>query len=99
MDVEEGKDASLEFDDLDSIWADLEGKNAQIDLEDLDDEENIFSKTEAIPPPAKIEPAADEFTVEKLQEELSGARNEDDEEVPQCPYTFSAAAPSATLQR
>ena len=37
LDIEKGKDASLEFDDLDSIWADLEGKNAQIDLEDLDD--------------------------------------------------------------
>lgn len=97
LDIEKGKDASLEFDDLDSIWADLEGKNAQIDLEDLDDEENIFSKTEAIPPPAKIEPAADEFTVEKLQEELSGARNEDDEDLQNFFTAFKTKAPEQEI--
>ena len=93
--IKEGHDESLQFDDLNSIWADLEAKNAQVEinLDDLDADEDIFSATHAIPAPAEPEPSADEFTVEKLHTELSSARNEDDEELQKFFTDFKSQAP------
>ena len=96
-DIKEKNDVVLEFDDLDSIWAELEGPNAQVDLNELDEDESIFSNSEAIPPPVETDPATEEFTVEKLQEELSSARNEDDEELQKFFNDFKTQAPEQEI--
>ena len=97
--LEEINEESIEFDDLNSIWAELEAKNAKVDinLDDLDADEDIFSEAHAIPTPAKPEPSSNDLTVEKLHTDLMSARDEDDEELQKFFTDFKSQAPEQEI--